>query len=287
VQLKVVVREAVPSDKEPLMSFIKENWGGHDYIPSVWDAWLKERNALMFVVDVNGTAVGMSRIRFLADGTAWLEGARVHPDLRGRGFATALGEKCVNVASKRGIRVLRLTSSSRNRKAHRQIARIGFKEVARFSTYMPGKKMQLQLQKRVRIARLDELRDLFSTITSSPEYHLGARVMWDGFAATSLTEGVLKESIARRQVYSAEGAVAIARLGGEGSEVWSQICFLAGNGSGAVRLVKHVFAKQERTRITWRLAYLPQGSGLIGEVRRAGMTRDFSHILFEKVLAKG
>jgi hypothetical protein len=145
--------------------------------------------------------------------------------------------------------------------------------------------MKLELQKGVGIAKADDLRDLLTTITSSPEFDAGAGVMWDGFAAQSLTKETLKESILRRQVYSTEGAVAIARVGGEGAEVWSQVCFVTGNGPEAVRLIRHIFGRHERKRIAWRLAYMPQGSPLIGEIRRAGMTRDISHILFEKNVA--
>ena len=91
-------RPARPSDKAPLMSFIREVWGGHDYIPYVWDWWLKDRTGKMFVVEVDGVPVGMNRVRFLEDGSAWFEGVRVHPDFRGKGLATMLGENSMKVA---------------------------------------------------------------------------------------------------------------------------------------------------------------------------------------------
>src|SRR5271157_1929223 len=86
--LQTRIREARPSDKEPLIDFIKDVWGGHDYIPKVWDAWIGDRKARMFVVEVDGRPVGMNRMRFLPDGVAWLEGARIHPDFRRKGLAT-------------------------------------------------------------------------------------------------------------------------------------------------------------------------------------------------------
>jgi predicted GNAT family acetyltransferase len=126
------------------MSFIRNIWGGHDYIPRVWDAWLNDKQGKMFVVEVDGVPVGMSRVRFLEDGSAWLEGARVHPAFRGKGLASMLGENSVLFARGKGATLFRLTSGSRNRAAHRQIARIGFREVARYGVYEPPKRRRLR-----------------------------------------------------------------------------------------------------------------------------------------------
>ena len=35
--MEAKVRPARAEDKEPLMSFIRQVWGGHDYLPYVWD----------------------------------------------------------------------------------------------------------------------------------------------------------------------------------------------------------------------------------------------------------
>ena len=111
------VRRVRPSDRAPLMSFIKGVWGGHDYIPYVWDEWAKDEVNPMFVVEVDGTPVGMNRLRFLEDGSAWFEGVRIHPAHRGRGLATMLGENSIRVAKRRGATEFKLTSGSRNKMA--------------------------------------------------------------------------------------------------------------------------------------------------------------------------
>src|SRR5256712_13207617 len=97
----------------------------------------------MFVFQVDGKQVGMNRVRLLKDGTGWLEGVRIHPDFRGKGLASLLGEKSMEYASKLGVSTFRLTSSSRNRAAHRQVAKMGFSEVARFEVLRVGSKSGL------------------------------------------------------------------------------------------------------------------------------------------------
>jgi GNAT superfamily N-acetyltransferase len=281
----VEVREARPSDKEPLMSFIKDIWGGHDYIPQVWDEWIGDRSAKMFVVVADGKPVAMNRVRLLEDGSAWFEGVRVHPDYRGRGLATELGENSLKAAVGMGARVFRLTSSSRNRSAHRQVARMKFAEVGRVSVYEPGKGMRFSPQEGVRVATPADSEMVTRVVEGSEGYRLGAGVMWDGFSATSLTPRVMAARIQEGGVFLGHGAVAISKPGREGKEVWRQVCFVAGKPAPAVRLVRHVFGTGGKA--DWKLVFVPQGSRLIGALREEGFRRSFSLVLFERKAANG
>ncbi len=285
--MKVEIREARPGDKEPLMSFIREVWGGHDYIPYVWDEWIRDMDAKMYVALADGVQVGMSRVRFLEDGSAWFEGARVHPDYRGMRIAAALGERAMKSARERGVRVFRLTSGSWNKSAHRSIARIGFGETARMSVYAPSKGARFGLVLGVRTVGKEGAEDAFRKIRNSREFRLGSGVMWDSFAAEALTKEIVTQESAAGRLYTTGDALAISRQGGERRERWRQVCFLCGNPAGAVRLVRYIFGRKEPFRTDRRLAYVPQGSRLIGHLRKAGLIRDFSLILFERRAAKG
>ncbi len=170
------VRPARPADKKPLMSFIKDVWGGNDYILRVWDDWLHDRHGRMFVVEADGVPVGMNRIRFLEDGSVWFEGARVHPDYRGRGLATLLGENSMRVARARGSTVFRLTSGSKNKVAHRQIAKIGFEEAARFSVYEPREGMKLSPTEEAEGVRPSGAGEAARVLMRSKEFRLGKGV---------------------------------------------------------------------------------------------------------------
>lgn len=281
------VRPATPADKGQLMSFIKDNWGGHDYIPRIWDEWLKDETGMMFVVEADGVPVGMNRLRFLEDGSAWFEGARVHPDFRGRGLASMLGENSMRIAMDRGVNVFRLTSWSRNKTAHRQIARMNFKESSRISAYEPKKGAKFAPQKGVELVGMNDLSQVTRLITESREFRLGSGVYWDAFAAASLSPAMIKKLVGEGSVWTTDESVVIARLGGEGGETWRQVCFLTGKGDAPAKLVRHVFGLKNKARTTRRIIYLPQGSRLIGTLRRAGFSRLTSLILFERTAAKG
>jgi GNAT superfamily N-acetyltransferase len=281
------VRLAKPADKGQLMSFIKDVWGGHDYIPRIWDGWLKDETGRLFVVEVDGVPVGMSRVKFLEDGSAWLEGARVHPDFRGRGLASMLGENLMRTAMDRGVKVFRLTSWSRNKAAHRSISRIDFQESSRISAYEPKKGARFAPQEGVRLAGMDDLSRVTKLIRESREFRLGSGVFWDAFTAASLNPVIIKKLVGEGSVWIAGESVAVARLGGEGNETWRQICFLTGKGNAPTKLVKHVFGLKQGPKAARRIVYLPQGSRLIGTLRRAGFSWLTSLILFERTAAKG
>lgn len=277
----VKIRKAKPSDKGPLLDFIKDVWGGHDYIPGVWDEWLADTRAKMFVIEVDGTQVGMDRMRFLPDGSGWLEGVRIHPDYRGRGLASMLGIHSMKAGARNGVAVYRLATYSRNKSARRQISKMGFGEIARANFYEPEPGARFPRQKGVWMTEKRELPEILEMVSGSKEYKLGAGVYWDVSAAVRLAPNVLADLIGDGSVFRTDGAVAVARIGAQGGELWNQICFLTGRPEAAARLVKHLLAKKDEVKMSWTVAYLPRGSPLAGTLKEIGMKRTQSLLLFE------
>ncbi len=265
------------------MSFIKDVWGGHDYIPEVWDEWLKDKEGKMFVVVVGGVPVGMNRLTFLDDGSAWFQGVRVHPDYRGRGLATMLGENSMRIARENGIRLFRLTTASRNYASRRQSARMEFKEVARFSIYEPpNRKFEDFGAEKVSSKDLDATMQL---IRASKEFKLGSGVYWHNFGASSLTRGVVGSLVSEGSVRRLGEAVAVVKPGGEGKEVWEQVCFVGGPVKEAVQLVKSSVRRVKRAEARW--VFVPKWSPIIPGLRNEGFRREFSQILFERKATNG
>jgi len=282
--MEAKVRSARAADKAPLMSFIKDVWGGHDYIPSVWDRWLRDRQGRVFVVEAGGVPVGMSRVRFLEDGSAWFEGARVHPALRGRGLASMLGERSMEFAEARGARVFRLTSGSRNRAAHRQIRRMKFSESARFSVYEPAGRRPRPTGGAARMPSRKQ-RTVTRLLRQSREFRLGSGVFWHNFAAASLTKEVVSNLLSKGAVWRMGEAVAVTRIGGEGEGTWEEICYLGGGVCDSTRLAKALLGRAKN--VTERFVFVPQGSPVISGLRREGYARNFAMILFERRPANG
>jgi GNAT superfamily N-acetyltransferase len=278
------VRPARTEDKEPLMRFIKDVWGGHDYIPEVWDDWLNDPTGKMFVLEAEGVPVGMNHLRFLEDGSAWFEGVRVHPDFRGRGLASMLGENSMRIARNRGVDIFRLTSGSHNKKAHRQIARIKFIEVARFSAYEPGEKTWSSPGNGVKVS-VEGFSGVMDLIRKTREYQLGRGVFWHNWTATSMEPRVVRKLLEEGAVWTFGESVAVVREGGEGSQRWEEVCFLGGPEDDALILLKSLVRRGAGKTKRW--VFLPQKSPLIHILREEGFVRNFSMILFERRAANG
>ena len=104
----IVVRRVTPADKEAVLAFATSTWDGWDYIPSVFDHWVSAPDGVFLAVlpapaadgapplDTTGEpldperVIAISRVTFLSDEDAWIEGIRVDPRVRGMGIATVL-----------------------------------------------------------------------------------------------------------------------------------------------------------------------------------------------------
>lgn len=278
------VRDAREDDKAPLMSFIRHVWGGHDYIPRVWDEWFRDREGRMFVVEAGGTPVGMNRVRFLQDGSAWFMGARVHPGYRRLGLATLLGEHSMKVAARRGVSTFRLTVESRNYASRRQTATMHFKETARFSVYEPPKGFRSTEEEVARPGR-SSAAEMLRLLKRTPEFRLGSGVYWHNYAATALTPEVVSRLAEEGAIWRLGGAIAVVKEGRESSDVWEQVCFVGGPVPDSVPLVKSAVGRVRGSRTHW--VFLPQGSRIISALRKEGFTRRYSQILLERHAANG
>jgi GNAT superfamily N-acetyltransferase len=122
------------SDRKDVVEISSKVWGGHDYLPSVFDEWLANPKCHTYGVEVDGRVVAIANLR-LVDGkkTGWMEGLRVHPDYRKRGYADMLTQRFVRLGEQLKVQRLRFTTGSNNRASVRLAKKAGFKRLFRLS----------------------------------------------------------------------------------------------------------------------------------------------------------
>ncbi len=129
-----MIRKARLSDFESIEEMGKMIWEGHDYLPSVFHEWLKDGN--LFVIDVDGKAVATAKLTLLPCRVGWMEGLRVHPSYRGRGYANKLHDFLISygkeLSSKGVISSLMYATHVRNEASIHLAHKRGFKLVKRF-----------------------------------------------------------------------------------------------------------------------------------------------------------
>ncbi len=132
---KLVCRPALPQDTRDILDLTSHIWEGHDYIPLVWNDWLKDEQGLLAVALFGKRVVGMGKLTKLDEEDWWLEGLRVHPDYEGRGFASHIHDYLLQIWHEIGNGVIRLTTSSQRLAVHHICQERGFQKVAEISSF--------------------------------------------------------------------------------------------------------------------------------------------------------
>jgi predicted PurR-regulated permease PerM/GNAT superfamily N-acetyltransferase len=136
------VRLARPEDWADMEAICAQVWGGEDYVPKVWDAWLADPEGELSVVELDGRVVALAKLSHIADDEWWLEGMRVHPNYRRLGVSRLLQAHQLEVAERQGAGVVRFATASYNRPIHHNALRDGFRRVAEFRRWsadaLPG-----------------------------------------------------------------------------------------------------------------------------------------------------
>jgi N-acetylglutamate synthase-like GNAT family acetyltransferase len=132
--MTTVMRRLRTSDRDDLVEISSHIWEGHDYLSSVVDEWLRDSKSHFYGVDVGGRVVAVGRLRLVEDGRiGWMEGLRVHPDYRGRGFANDITRYIVNKGERLGVQRLRYTTSDENVASVKLARMAGFSRVLRMA----------------------------------------------------------------------------------------------------------------------------------------------------------
>jgi hypothetical protein len=94
---KLIIREAIKSDKTHVLKFCKNTFSWGDYIHDVWNSWLNEGN--LFIVENHHQPVGLCHAFFI-NNEVWIEGVRINSDFRRLGLASKLIRNVESLAKK-------------------------------------------------------------------------------------------------------------------------------------------------------------------------------------------
>ncbi len=137
--LEYRVRRVVESDRADILEMARRTWGGHDYMPSQLDSWLKSRKCRLVGIEVKEHLVGMANLHLIDSGkTGWMEGLRVHPKYRKKGLARVLTQALVNEGIKAGVDRLRYTTDATNSASISLAHGIGMSVRAKMGVFWKG-----------------------------------------------------------------------------------------------------------------------------------------------------
>ena len=242
---KIHVRKARPSDRDAVFKFCMKTWSWGDYIPKVWDKWLKEKNGRAFVATIDEVPVGISHLSIDKPHEVWLSGARTDPNYRRMGIATAITKKCLEYAKRKAAKVARLVTESDNIAAQTVAQKLGFKPIAEF-VEMTTENITEENSKNSRWAEETDTNAIWGYLQTSETYRKAAGLYTVIFHWFSLKKEDLKRFIEQRKTIlhlsetsKIDGIMLIDNITAqEWHENTIQTCYIDGNHTAVLDMIK-------------------------------------------------
>jgi GNAT superfamily N-acetyltransferase len=279
----VRIRKARPSDKVPILEISKKIWGGHDYLPGVWDDWVADKNARFIVATVNRRTVGCAHASLQDNYVAWLDGVRVHEEYRGLGIAGKLNHALVQWARAAGARVARLSTGSSNRASRNHLEKIGFPVLQTFQRLDTTRGLRVK-PAGVTAPRRSAKR-LWTWLSTRPNFTENHSMYSDGWTWHPLTRQSLGKLMANGSVLvttrnnrltsccvlvDEDRILTMGYVVGE----WRDVAKL-------IRMLRFLRFRKKREKLR---AILPLRSPLIRALVRSGFERTAKILVYEKFL---
>jgi ribosomal protein S18 acetylase RimI-like enzyme len=107
-------RSAAVADWAQVEPLVAQTWADGDYITeSVWHDWVQDEGYTEVALS-DGRIVGLGRLVELSPAEWWLEGIRIHPELRHQGIGRAMIEHLLAIFRQKGIGLLRFVTEAKN-----------------------------------------------------------------------------------------------------------------------------------------------------------------------------
>jgi len=281
--VQVRIRKARPADKAPILEISKKIWGGHDYLPSVWDDWLADKNARFIVAAVSGRTVGCARARLQTNYVAWLEGVRVHEQYRGLGIAGKLNHSLLEWAKRKGARVARLSTSSSNRASREHLKKIGFPVIQTFQRLESTR--GLRVKPAGVTASRGSAKALWNWLRTRPNVAENHAMYSDGWTWYPLTLQTLKKLMSQGRVFTMirEKQVKACCIFIDEDRALT-MGFVAGERGDVVKLARMLRFMMFRKKREKLRVLLPSKSPLILALERSGFEKIAKILVYEKFL---
>ena len=224
----LVIRPVRPADRDRVIELCRDIWDGHDYVPRVFDDWVSDSGSAFQAIELDGTVVGLQRMRPYATGLLWYEGLRVASSHRREGLARHMLQSAIAEAREQNFREVRLATG--NPAAAKLFEEVGF---VRLQDDRWWKGMRVEGGESARIPGPSEADKIWAAIASSPGIELWGGVTADFRGAQDVGAKELSRLAGIGMLRSGPGGRAIVGL----REPWGNnlaVAFVAGKG-GALR----------------------------------------------------
>ena len=122
----MIIRPAVPNDKNHVLNFCQNTFSWGDYISDVWNYWLSEGNFL--VADIQEIPVGICHAAIIKDEQVWIEGIRIDENFRRKGFAKSLVQASEEIGRKNNCKSSLMLIAESNSDSLKMASSLGYEK---------------------------------------------------------------------------------------------------------------------------------------------------------------
>ncbi len=192
------IRRATKDDKDGIIEISSQIWEGYDYVPHVVDKWIEDETGEFTVVESEGRVAGFVKTDLLREGEYWLQGIRVHPDFRGKGFGKVMTEYLIDNLKVKGYRSIELSTFVENYESLHIIEKYGFRKKADFKFFYTDEKRKIEgVRDYEPAASFDEIKG----ILDSKEMKAAKGYLSFDWVFVRADEELLKKLFDRKEIY--------------------------------------------------------------------------------------
>ena len=194
-------------DRDRVMEIAEGTWNGHDYLPYVFDDWVKDEG-FYCLRDEDGRIIALDKYTWHENGILWLEGYRVHPDYRGKGYGWNMAEAMERIIESLDYKAVRFMTSEANKASIYIGEKMGFKPIAKYHyLYIEKEEMERSQESIDEVYALKEsdICWVIESMLNSEEYHLNKGQYLAMWTAYDITEALILREIRKGRGYYREG----------------------------------------------------------------------------------
>ncbi len=191
-------RKARHEDKSAILDISKDVWEGTDYLPEIFDKWVEGKGGEFTVAEIDGRVVGCAKFTVLSPKEYWLEGIRVHRDMRGRGIAKKITEYYIDKAKSLGYEYLSLSTYIENHESKKIIKDYGFEPTLELMGFYADENIQVDdVTEYTKVSNIEEVMHIFYT----EEMKCRKNFLAFDWTFMKSKEELIRELIIRGEVY--------------------------------------------------------------------------------------